>query len=87
MALFLTGFIIGLICTVSATFLYDDLRFVPRHMLCALIMALGFGVVMPFGKNSTSQNQLGLMIMLSSVVLWVHLDQRHRQAPKRSKEQ
>lgn len=69
MDIFLAGTIIGLLIAVPTVYVLDDLRFVARHVLGAIVAAFGFGLSIPFDANSGTQNQLGLMILGGGVLL------------------
>jgi len=80
MILFLTTVCLVFICTASAALAIDDLRFVPRHMLAALIIAIGVGLAVPSEDHpSGSQSFLGIMLAGWGVFIWRWLDVRAAQ--------
>lgn len=79
MALFLTTFGLVMLLGAAVSFILNDNRLVPRHLLTVFVIAVGIAAAMPQGKYpSGSQSALGIMVAVGGVMLGIGLESRHK---------
>ena len=79
--LLITGFLLGMICSLGAALVYNDSRGIPwRRVPPALIMSAGFGIIIGADTvNGGTTQVLGLFVIIGGVWTGVRLSVKRKQ--------